>query len=268
MTLGGSNPWMQGEEPSHACASPTTPAPNVFSAQRAIEMALGSDILQTQGEKPPHGPANPTTPGPNTTRTTAEPLEGVDEAFAALLLINHEMHRQAKVIEVLVKGSGMASGDIQRDLKDNLLWLQGNLDTIQRFDTGDDETSNLLHQELESNLGSFPQAMKSIMDMLTARGPDTSSQETAAEIVNTSKALNERERENSNNTYREQVQPQSASRQPCDSSQLTDRHDSKCLWTPHLFMEQYGAGAPELSPTNCSQGGHPCTPRREQIYST
>ena len=110
-----------------------------------------------------------------------------EEVFSTLLLIDHEMHRQAKSITNLLEGLDAmgAQGDVQAALEMEEKWLRESLYSITH-NTEDDEANALLRHKLRKNVEDLLVAVMSITRTLTARTPeDLSQQEHASEVIDT-----------------------------------------------------------------------------------
>lgn len=117
--------------------------------------------------------------------------EGLEGAFAALLLVDREMHRRARGIQEVVDGLSAqgAQEGVRMALKEQLEWLEEKLDWVTHLDT-QDEANEDLRCELEGHMRLLLRAVASIVKTLTARSPeDILQRENAAEVVNTGKVL-------------------------------------------------------------------------------
>ena len=111
-----------------------------------------------------------------------------EEVFSTLVLIDHEMHRQAKSITNLLEGLGAigAQGNVQVALETEEKWLRESLYSITH-DTEDDEANALLRHKLRKNVEDLLAAVMSITRTLAVRTPeDLSQQEHASEVIDTS----------------------------------------------------------------------------------
>ncbi|KIK80610.1 hypothetical protein PAXRUDRAFT_15689 [Paxillus rubicundulus Ve08.2h10] len=116
------------------------------------------------------------------------PHEGVEETFGALLLIDHEMHAQAKNVTKLVDQLVVAGaqGEVQEALEGEGKWLRDKLDEITHLDTREDEANAVLLHKLVGNMKNLLTAVRSIEETLAARSPeDLLQRENASAVVNT-----------------------------------------------------------------------------------
>lgn len=113
--------------------------------------------------------------------------EAEEETFSTLLLMDHEMHRRAKIITDLIGGLGAmgAQSNVQAALKTEEKWLRESLYSITQ-DTEDDEANELLRRELRKNIEDLLAAVASVTRTLAARTPeDLTQREHASDVINT-----------------------------------------------------------------------------------
>jgi len=112
----------------------------------------------------------------------------MDETFAALVIIDHELHEQTKRISAVVEGldaQGM-QGSVLKTVGDELLWLTEKRERIAHLDTTGDEASRLLCGELTGNIDCVHEAITTIKITLEAWTPESADQKSqAVEIVHT-----------------------------------------------------------------------------------
>ena len=128
---------------------------------------------------------------PNTIQDAAPPVRSntsPNETFAALAIIDHELHERTKKISTLVEGldaRGMQE-TVLKKLEEEEVWLAENSKVIVHLDTTGDEASELLYNELAKNMNNVSAAVKSIKRTLKARTPEDGDQKSqATEIVHT-----------------------------------------------------------------------------------
>ena len=111
-----------------------------------------------------------------------------DETFAALVVIDHELHERTKRISTVVEGldaQGMQK-NVLKTVEDELLWLVEKRKRITHLDTTGDEANELLCGELTRNIDHVHAAVTTIKITLEARTPENANQKSqAAEIVHT-----------------------------------------------------------------------------------
>lgn len=144
------------------------------------------------GNRPPHQPLKERQQQRYPTECLEDTFsEGLEGAFAALLLVDREMHRRARGIQEVVDGLSAqgAQEGVRMALKEQLEWLEEKLDWVTHLDT-QDEANEDLRCELEGHMRLLLRAVASIVKTLTARSPeDILQRENAAEVVNTGKVL-------------------------------------------------------------------------------
>ena len=111
------------------------------------------------------------------------------ETFAALAIIDHELHERMKRILTVIEGldaQGMQEM-VLKTVDDVLLWLMEKRKRITHLDTTGDETNRLLCGELTRNIDHVHAAVTTIKITLEVRTPENTDQKSqAAEIVHNS----------------------------------------------------------------------------------